>query len=246
MRGFELFHIKGNHEGKPSPNVCGDCHRMPFLVSTNTPGTGMDAPTWRGAYDRFLILPQGRLNIIAFDFYRRIADEGIPERKMWRLSWRGHERFDPVWNMVLEGSTGYSGSFARQVTLNKSTASDTLTTDLLDALEFFLRRMGASCCRSKAPSSIIRKRMPVILQYDAGYKEGSYVEVAGERRALKRERLVEFAAQGKFVGTFTGRHGSNADYDHPQPALWTLGPIEKQRGSPGFSHSPWRRDHQWR
>jgi YVTN family beta-propeller protein len=233
VRGFELFHIKGNHEGKPSPNVCGDCHRMPFLVSTNTPGTGMDAPTWRGAYDRFLILPQGRLNIIAFDFYRRIADEGIPERKMWRLSWRGHERFDPVWNMVLEGSTGYSGSFARQVTLNKSTASDTLTTDLLDALEFssgeggiVLQVEGAFLNNAKA--------MPVILQYDARYKEGSYVEVAGERRALKRERLVEFASQGKFVGTFTGRHGSNADYDHPQPALWTLGPIEKQRGSQDF------------
>ena len=28
-------------------------HRMPFWVSTNTPGTGMDAPTWRGANDRF-------------------------------------------------------------------------------------------------------------------------------------------------------------------------------------------------
>ena len=42
---------------------CGNC-LMPFLVSTNTPGTGMDAPTWRGAYDRWMILPQGRLNII--------------------------------------------------------------------------------------------------------------------------------------------------------------------------------------
>ena len=50
---------------------------MPFLVSTNTPGTGMDAPTWRGAYDRFPILPQGRLNIIDFDFYRAIAERGI-------------------------------------------------------------------------------------------------------------------------------------------------------------------------
>ena len=50
--------------------VCGDCHRMPFWTSTKTPGTGMDAPTWRGAYDRWMILPQGRLNIIDFDFYR--------------------------------------------------------------------------------------------------------------------------------------------------------------------------------
>ncbi|MEO1974353.1 MAG: cytochrome c peroxidase, partial [Pirellulaceae bacterium] len=57
--GFKLFHIDGDLDpSKARPNVCGNCHRMPFLVSTNTPGTGMDAPTWRGAYDRFLILPQ--------------------------------------------------------------------------------------------------------------------------------------------------------------------------------------------
>ncbi|MDP6928726.1 MAG: hypothetical protein QF412_03395, partial [Planctomycetota bacterium] len=60
-QGFKLFHIDGDLDPKKRrPNVCGDCHRMPFLVSTNTPGSGMDAPTWRGAYDRFLILPQGR------------------------------------------------------------------------------------------------------------------------------------------------------------------------------------------
>ena len=64
QEGFELFHIKGDVGGTPGANLCGNCHRMPFWVSSNTPGSGMDAPTWRGAYDRFLILPQGRLNII--------------------------------------------------------------------------------------------------------------------------------------------------------------------------------------
>ncbi|MEC8941887.1 MAG: hypothetical protein VYC95_04090, partial [Verrucomicrobiota bacterium] len=77
--GFKQFHIVGNREDGRM-NICGNCHRMPFLVSTNTPGTGMDAPTWRGAYDRFLILPQGRLNIIDFDFYRRVAERGNSER----------------------------------------------------------------------------------------------------------------------------------------------------------------------
>jgi hypothetical protein len=38
--GFELFHIIGNEEGKPQRNVCGNCHRMPHWVSTNTPGLG--------------------------------------------------------------------------------------------------------------------------------------------------------------------------------------------------------------
>ena len=84
--GFELFQIKGDVGGTPGGNLCGNCHRMPFWVSTNTPGTGMDAPTWRGAYDRFLILPQGRLNIIDFPFYRDVAEKGIPERELWRFS----------------------------------------------------------------------------------------------------------------------------------------------------------------
>jgi len=55
---------------------------MPFWVSTNTPGTGMDAPTWRGAYDRFLILPQGRVNVIDLPFYHPLAEEGIPEKRV--------------------------------------------------------------------------------------------------------------------------------------------------------------------
>ena len=40
--------------------------------------------------------------------------------------------------------------------------------------------------------------------------------------------LLEMAAKGNFIGTFTGRHGENADYDHPQPGIWTLGPIQQQ------------------
>ncbi|MEO0416337.1 MAG: ankyrin repeat domain-containing protein, partial [Verrucomicrobiota bacterium] len=33
---------------------------------------------------------------------------------------------------------------------------------------------------------------------------------------------------------FTGRHGENADYRHPQPALWTRGTIHSQRGKQQF------------
>ena len=134
QEGFELFHIKGDVGGTPGANLCGNCHRMPFWVSTNTPGSGMDAPTWRGAYDRFLILPQGRLNIIDFPFYRRVAEQGIPERSVWQFSWGGRRAFDPVWEMVLEGSTGFSGTFARQVTVNQTTANTTLTSSLLNSL----------------------------------------------------------------------------------------------------------------
>jgi len=232
--GFELFHILGDNDpSKRKPNVCGDCHRMPFLVSTNTPGSGMEAPTWRGAYDRFLILPQGRLNIIDFPFYRRVAEEGIPERAIWKFSWGGRSRFDPVWDMVLEGSTGFSGSLGRQVTLNSSTTEDPLSTDLLSALELSAAEGGVVL---QAEGLLIEegKGRAIILQYDSTAKGGSYVETTGQRKVFSRDDLFALANENRFVGTFTGRHGKNADYDNPQPGIWAQGPIEKQRGAQKF------------
>jgi DNA-binding beta-propeller fold protein YncE len=232
-QGFKLFHIDGDRQGEPTPFVCGNCHRMPFWVSTNTPGTGMDAPTWRGAYDRFLILPQGRLNVIDFDFYARVAEIGIPERNVWQFSWSGRKRFDPVWNMVLEGSTGFSGSFARQVTLNKASLKDDLTHDLLSALELSASE-GAIVLEGEGVFIDGVNPKPVALQFDATFQGGTYVMKGGDRESFSRQDLVAFAASGKFVGTFTGRHGVKADVDHPQPAIWTLGPIERQRGRQEF------------
>ena len=227
QEGFELFHITGDVGGTPGGNLCGNCHRMPFWVSTNTPGTGMDAPTWRGAYDRFLILPQGRLNIIDFPFYRRVAEQGIPERSVWQFSWGGRRAFDPVWEMVLEGSTGHSGSFARQVTLNESTVDEPLTNDLLDALETSCSE-GGVVLQVEGVFFKNDQAIPVMFQFADGYKS-----VEGEQ-SYSRAKLLEMAAEGNFIGTFTGRHGENADYDHPQPALWTLGPIHSQRGKQKF------------
>jgi YVTN family beta-propeller protein len=233
-RGFKLFHIDGDLDpSKRRPNVCGNCHRMPFLVSTNTPGNGMDAPTWRGAYDRFLILPQGRLNIIEFDFYRRVAERGIPERSVWQFSWGGRRRFNPVWDMVLEESTGFSGSFARQVTLNKASAHADLTADLLSALELSASE-GAIVLEGEGVLIDDLAANPVALQFDAQFKGGAYVRKDGDRESFTRKDLVSLALAGRFVGTFTGRHGAKADVEHPQPAIWTLGPIERQRGRQEF------------
>ncbi len=240
--GFKLFHIDGDNDpSKSEPNRCGDCHRMPFLVSTNTPGTGMDAPTWRGAYDRWLILPQGRLNIIDFDFYERVAQQGAPERSVWQFSWAGRERFDPVWDMVLEMGTGYSGAFARQATLNPQSANDDQTMKVFTALEqaaaderIVLQAEGLILVNEKSSS--------IALQYDPNHEGGTYVSreinIHGEgdrnRAVFTRAALTDLAAQGRFVGTFTGRLGKNVDYDHPQPALWTSGPLEQQRGRQEF------------
>ena len=233
-RGFELFHVSGDLDpSKTRTNVCGDCHRMPFLVSTNTPGTGMDAPTWRGAYDRFLILPQGRLNMIEFPFYRSVAERGQSEEEIWRFSWGGRPRFNAIWNMVVEGSTGFSGSFARQATLNTDTAADAWTQDLLAVLEQAAREGGVVL---DADGVMIDgdQGTPVALQFDPNIRGGAYVEKQGERRTLTRRELTSLAEKGRFVGTFTGRHGAKDDVEHPQPAIWTLGPIERQRGRQDF------------
>ena len=228
VKGFRLFHIDGDLQGDPEPNVCGDCHRMPFWVSTNTPGTGMEAPTWRGAYDRWLILPQGRLNLIDFDFYRQITELGTPERNMWRFSWGSRTRFDPVWNMVVEGSTGFSGSFARQVTLNQVSANSTLTDDLLDALELSAGE-GGVVLQGEGVFIDGVTASPVSLQFDYQQPGGRYVESNNGPGTYTRAELVSLATDGKFVGTFTARQGINSDVDNPQPAVWSLGPGSWQK-----------------
>ena len=234
--GFELFHIKGHLDEKAKPNVCGDCHRMPFLVSTNTPGTGMDAPTWRGANDRFLILPQGRLNIIGFDFYRSVAERGIPEREVWQFSWQGQRRFDPVWDMVLEGSTGFSGTFARQVTISEATANDSITSELIDAFErgaaeqaIVLDVDGVLIESGTLDDDAVAK--PVSLQF----VKDSYVSKTAANQRFTTQQLMTMAGRGEFIGTLTARHGAKASaYDDPQPALWTAGAIEAQSGHQKF------------
>jgi len=231
--GFRLFHIDGDLQGDPEPNVCGDCHRMPFWVSTNTPGTGMEAPTWRGAYDRWLILPQGRVNIIDFDFYRNITAFGTPEREMWQFSWVGRPRFDPVWDMVLEGSTGFSGAFARQVTLNQASAGSTLEDDLLEALEQSAAE-GGVVLQGEGVFLDGETATPVSLQFDHQYRGGRYLEREAGREAYARTELVSLASDGKFVGTFTARLGARVDIDNPQPGIWSRGPIQEQRGRQVF------------
>ena len=277
--GFEAFHIDGVPDGDDGRiNVCGNCHRMPFWVSTNTPGTGMDAPTWRGAYDRWLILPQGRWNVI--DLRGRFDREnGFPERSMWGATIPARRNF---WNMVTEGSTGFSGSFARQVTLNAVSAGAEQTDDLLDALELSAaeggivlqgegvlidertassgapgrgaapRRGGAGWRRPIAPAAALGaapgsagratpeagsvsapRASPVALQFDGGVYRERGVGGAGAR-SFSRPELTTLAAAGRFVGTFTGRLGPGVDVEHPQPALWSVGPIEAQRGPQEF------------
>ena len=224
--GFRLFHIEGDDQ-PGRRGICGDCHRLPHLVGTNHPTIGMDAPTWRGAYDRFLILPQGRINLVTLPPFAALAELGIPERALWRNTWANRESFDPVWDMVLEHSTGFSGSFARQVTLSETTVSEASTVDLLEALE-----------QSDREEAIVLTVDGIFLKdgtprtTSLRFEKDHYTTPDGD--LYSSERLIELAREGKFIGTMTARHGVNADHRYPQPAIWTAEPIQKQ----GQQHFP--------
>ncbi len=220
--GFKAFHVDGVPDGaQQRTNVCGNCHRMPFWASSNTPGTGMDAPTWRGAYDRWLILPQGRWNVIDLrGEWERNA--GFPERSMWGASLPERLHF---WDMVQEGSTGFSGAFARQVTLNAASPGHALTARLLEALELSDRE-GAVVLQGEGVVIDGDDSISIALEFDGG----RYVERGDGVQSFSRTELISKATGGTFVGTFTGRLGPRTGPDHPQPALWTPGPMHEQRG----------------
>lgn len=230
-RGMKLFHVDGDDDpSKPRPNVCGNCHRLPHLVSTNTPGSGMDAPTWRGAYDRWLILPQGRLNMVEFDFFKRVAERGTPEEEVWKFSWAGRQRFNPVWDMVLEASTGFVGGFGRQVTLNRDTvAVSSESLDLLASLEQ-ADRDGSVVLTGEGVWLEGGQAVPVQFTVDTGDEFGrtTYAEADGSGRTFSADELTEAAAAGSLVATFTARACSGVTAASPQPAIWTTGPLERQ------------------
>jgi hypothetical protein len=131
--------------------------------------------------------------------------------------------------MVLEGSTGFSGAFARQVTLNKTSIDETLTLQLLDSLEQSARE-GGIVLEVEGIWLQGKRNRPINLQFDGE----NYVETTGTRNAYARAELITMASGGEFIGTFTGQMGSPVDLNYPQPALWTLGSLQRQSGRQRF------------
>ena len=188
---------------------CGNCHRMPFWTVTNMGGSGMDVPSWRGASDRWKNAPQNR-----FFFADRVRGDtrGFPERY-------GFVDDQDMYQMILEGSVGFSGSLGRQVTLSSTTARLTATTDLLIALE-----------QSAAEGGIVLQAEGIRLNDDGTsetlalqFSNDTYEDRDGTNESLSRADLLDQAADGDVLVTVTGRLGYYADYDHPQP---TLMPVE--------------------
>ena len=224
---FEFSFIIDSGQGTGA-QTCGDCHRMPFLVTPNTPGTGMDAPTWRGAYDRFQITPQARTNVIDLMYLAFRRNGGEPqsefnerfyfeEEDMWDLGGASPE----VWQMVLQNSTGLSGSFGRQVTLNEDTADTPLTERLLDALEISGEE-GGIILQGEGVLMADGETSALAVEFGGGVyraRDGS--------KSYDRSELIGLATDGELVLTLTGRSGANID-KHMQPALWPVAPIHRQ------------------
>ena len=183
---------------------CGNCHRMPFWTMTNMGGSGMEVPSWRGANDRWKNAPQNRF---FFADLVRGDTRGFPEKF-------GFTSDRDMFQMILEGSVGFSGAHGRQTTLNPRTARLPETALLLDALE-----------QSAAEGAIVLQGEGALLRGDGSsdplaleYRDGAYHERDGDL-SFTRASLVSLTARGKALLTVTARLGANADYAHPQPTL---------------------------
>lgn len=230
-QGFDDFFVNGNR------STCGTtvCHKMPFWTGTNIGGlNGMDAPSFRGIPDRWLLLPQGRTNIIELleplgsspdiNEVPFVYEKGFDELSMWALTFGTEERpalnrlsggYGPidVWQMFLEGNMGTAGAYGRQVTLDADTVGSAQTTLVLDALE-----------QAAADGAIILK--------GEGVRDGSAVEVTwedGSYGGASRQDLLDEAAAGDLVLTLTGRIGPNVTVNEPQPEIWSAGDPDRSQ-----------------
>ena len=197
MEGVRLFHFE---------QQCANCHRLPFWTMTNMGGSGVDVPSWRGANDRWKTSPQNR-----FFFADLVGGDtrGFPERNTFISN-------NNMFQMIVEGSVGFSGAHGRQVTLNPETAGADATRALLDALEQSASEGGivlqAEGLRLRATGA----RAPLALQFGGGI----YRSRLGDGAAYARGELTSLATAGELLLTITARLGYRADYDHPQPTLY--------------------------
>ena len=203
---------------------CGNCHRMPFLVSTNTPGTGMDAPTWRGAYDRWMILPQGRINVIDLMNLVGMPDH-FPEEDMWKLA----GATDQTWQMVLESNTGQSGAFGRQLTLTSATLAQDHRDQLMATLERSAREQ-AIVLRGEG------RLLPGGRDISMQFQDGFYQDVTDPNLRLSPSELLARVGADELVITLTASSPKAVGRAFPQPGLWPLAAIQQQSDMINIPH----------
>ncbi len=112
------------------------------------------------------------------------------------------------------------------MTLNEQSIADDLTLDLVRSLEQSARE-GAIILTGHGVFTGEQIAQTVSLRY-----QGS--AYSSQHGRYSQEELFAKAKTGQFVGTLTAHHGTKSDADHPQPAIWTLGPIQEQSGPQRF------------
>lgn len=214
--GFDDFFIK-DASNSVAGQTCGSagCHAMPFWTGTNIAGSGMDAPSFRGIQDRWLVLPQGRVNMV--ELYGTNGAKGFDEKDMWLRIISGST--SRQWQMFLEASMGYSGSFARQITLNTSSTMplEANLENLLLAMEKAAEVGSVSLLGEGVtidPNNAETSPLAVI------FADGKYWD-QGSGNALSREHLITEASAGRLVLTVTAHSGSNVGFGQPQPEIWS-------------------------
>ncbi len=260
--GWRNF-VVGADDAHPGCSRAGGCHSLPFWAGTNTPGTGFDAPTFRGMTDRHLLLPNGRagmwelmtLTVAGSDkpFFNDVPwspYDGPDELYSWGMTF-GSEAFPltnraaagtgpfQLFQLFEEGSTGFSAAFGRQVTLDAATTAP----EQAAATEALLARLEEAdddgVVDLRVTGVDLGSGAPLELAYDAG----RYFFVRGGT-PLTGGELLEGARDGALVVTATARLGPRSDVEHPQPALWlpSRGPqgaflarIPELTGAPSFT-----------
>ena len=210
----------------------GACHKLPLWEGTNTPGSGFDAPTFRGVTDRWLLTPSGRANMWAVQSRGTQLNEvvhdpndGPDELFAWGATFgteaipldnRASSGAGPFafFQFFDEGSVGFSATYGKQVTLNQDTAASQDTLTLLARLE---EADDDGVVNLHADGIRLDGSSELILAYDGGRymtREGS----AGID--MSSAALLEGALNGEHVVTVTARLGTRTGLDHPQPHLW--------------------------
>ena len=159
-----------------------------------------------------------------------LLDRDFPEQEIW---FHAGARTQANWDMVLEYSTGFSGSFARQVTLNQASAIDDLTSDLLAALEVSASSRGV-ILQGEGLLIGSEDQTPIALEY----VDDTYEDRITENVAYTRHQLISMAEEGSLLLTLTARSGINVGSETPQPALWPYWSIPGSTSESIESQSP--------
>jgi len=212
------------------------CHSAPFWAGTNTPRQGMDAPTFRGLTDRHLLLPNGRagmwelistttLNEVPWDpnngpdeLYSGGMTCGTSELPISnRNSLRGMGPFE-LFQLFEETSTGFSGAFGRQITIDATSATDAQaanTNAFLDYLEG-ADSDGVVDLRGNGTGS---DGAEVVLLFDDGIY--NVLDEDGDvETGLTRGELLQLALAGEVNVTLTARIGDRLPPAFAQPGIW--------------------------